>query len=487
MDSILVIDDEEGIRTAIREVLSSDKIHVDVADCESEGIRSFLQEPPLVVLLDIRLGNDSGLETFRRLKQIDPRVIVIFITGHGSTDLAIETTKLGAFDYLIKPLDFSQLKSVVEQGCKIARIMRAPASLSNPAENSVESDKIIGSSHQMQSICKSIGRLAPQDINVLILGESGTGKELIARAIYQHSRRSQATFLAINCAAIPEQLLESELFGHEQGAFTGADRRRVGKFEQCNGGTIFLDEIGDMPLATQAKMLRLLQNGEFQRVGGNTTLRTDVRLIAATNQNIEVMIEQNKFRRDLYYRLRGVTLNLPALREHKEDIAELAHYFVFRFNSQLGTRVETISEAAIERLLSYSWPGNVRELQSVIREAMIASTGPTLLEEFLPNDFTGSRNAEIVPALEKLSDYGPDKWSSLGPRIEKLIDQKSHLLYRESLYEFDRLIIQRAMTIAGGNQVRAAELLGISRPTLRSKLRAILNETVEQEVVEPTS
>ena len=238
------------------------------------------------------------------------------------------------------------------------------------------SEKLVNQSCRVKF--ERLGRIAPQNVNVLILGESGTGKELIARAVYHHSRRSQATFLAINCAAIPENLLESELFGHEQGAFTGADRRRIGKFEQCHNGTIFLDEIGDMPLATQAKMLRLLQDGEFQRVGGNEALRADVRIVAATHQNLEEMIEKGSFRRDLYYRLRGVTLSLPPLRERIEDIAELTHYFLFRFNQQLGTNVESIAEEAIHRLQQYNWPGNIRELQSIVREAMIASTGANL-------------------------------------------------------------------------------------------------------------
>ena len=473
MDTVLVIDDEAGIRTAIKQVLTSDTLQVLTASNEEEGIAHYLDSSPSLVLLDIRLGLDSGMETFRRIRQIDPRAIVVFITGHGTTQLAIESMKLGAFDYLVKPLDVVQLTSIVQQGVRICRTMRVPAAVGNSDTTFDDSDRIIGGSRSMQAICKSIGRIAPQNVNVLILGESGTGKELIARAVYHHSRRSQATFLAINCAAIPENLLESELFGHELGAFTGADRRRIGKFEQCHNGTIFLDEIGDMPLATQAKMLRLLQDGEFQRIGGNETLRADVRIVAATHQNLEEMIEKGSFRRDLYYRLRGVTLSLPPLRERIEDIAELTHYFLFRFNQQLGTSVESIAEEAIHRLQQYKWPGNIRELQSVVREAMIASTGPTLLDEFLPLDILESKNANALQNDEVIVEVGPEGWETLGPKVESLLQERSGFVYRDSLLQFDRLILQRVMNICGGNQVKAAELLGMSRPTLRNKLRLV--------------
>ena len=266
--------------------------------------------------MDIRLGNRSGLELFAELPlRLTPKILVIFITGQGSSDTAIEAMKLGAFDYLVKPLDLQQLQLVVEQALKISQLMHVPAAVDTPQQVADTSDRLIGSGPAMQSICKQIGRIAPQSVNVLVLGESGTGKELVARAIYFHSRRNQGPFLAINCAAIPESLLESELFGHEKGAFTGAEHRRIGKFEQCNNGTIFLDEVGDMPLATQSKILRLLQDGQFQRVGGNETMTVDVRIVAATHQNLESMIEQGRFRNDLYYRLpRRATLELPPLR-----------------------------------------------------------------------------------------------------------------------------------------------------------------------------
>lgn len=470
MESLLVIDDEAGIRISIQEVLETDELRVLTAEGADEGIALLRAECPHVVLLDIRLLRESGLDVFRKIHEIEPRTLVIFMTGHGTADTAIEAMKLGAMDYLVKPLDLDQLQQVVSQALKISRLMHAPASVQTEAASGETSDRLIGNGPVMQSLCKQIGRVAPQDVNVLVLGESGTGKELVARALYQHSRRSQAPFLAINCAAIPETLLESELFGHEKGAFTGADRRRIGKFEQCQSGTILLDEVGDMPLATQARMLRLLQDGQFQRVGGNETLTADVRVIAATNQDLESMIERGAFRRDLYYRLRGVTLHLPPLRDRVEDVPELAHYFLFRFNRQLGTNVQSISQEALDRLQAHHWPGNVRELQSVIREALIGSAGPTLLPEFL----TLEPESESLVESETHDVPGTvdgSAWTELGRFVERSLSQGDTDVYRKSLRHFNRMVVGQAMQQAESSQSRAAELLGISRPTLRAKLK----------------
>jgi two-component system nitrogen regulation response regulator GlnG len=470
MATLLVIDDEAGIRFTIREVLQGPGLEVLTAENAEQGLQWTREHAPDVVLLDIRLGHTSGLELFHQLRQIDPKLLVVFITGHGTAETAIEAMKLGAFDYLVKPLDLTELKQIVEQALKISHLMRVPAALEGGTDGWDAADRLIGSSPAMQSLFKQIGRVAPLDVNVLLLGESGTGKELVARAIYHHSRRSQGPFLAINCAAIPETLLESELFGHEKGAFTGADRQRIGKFEQCHRGTIFLDEIGDMPLATQAKMLRLLQDGQFQRVGGNETLRADVRILAATNQNLEQMIAENRFRRDLYYRIRGVTLHLPPLRERLEDIPELAHYFLFRLNRQLGTAVQTISPEALDILQRHTWPGNVRELQSVLREALIVATGPTLLPEFLPLGLASAAEPELgEPALPTPAP----QWQSLPQLLEEGLRSKRPDLYRQLVQQLDCLVLAHAMKAAGGLQSRAAELLGLSRPTLRAKLRAI--------------
>jgi len=347
------------------------------------------------------------------------------------------------------------------------------------AQLSDTSDRLIGSGPAMQALFKQMGRVAPLDVNVLVLGESGTGKELVARAIYHHSRRSQGPFLAINCAAIPETLLESELFGHEKGAFTGAERQRIGKFEQCHRGTILLDEVGDMPLATQAKMLRLLQDGQFQRVGGNETLTVDVRIIAATNQNLDAMIADNRFRRDLYYRIRDVTLHLPPLREREDDIAELAHYFLFRLNRQLGTAVQTISSEALELLERHPWPGNIRELQSVLREALIVATGPTLLPEFLSLS-SPPPTAEAERAESVVTDGAAD-WHSLAAALDEGLKTGQPELYRHLIQRFDSLVLANVMRTVGGLQSRAAEVLGLSRPTLRAKLRLLARREESRE------
>jgi two-component system nitrogen regulation response regulator GlnG len=379
--------------------------------------------------------------------------------------------KLGAFDYLVKPLDLTELQQIVEQALKISHLIHVPAAVDSATQLSDTSDRLIGSGPAMQSLFKQMGRVAPLDVNVLVLGESGTGKELVARAIYHHSRRSQGPFLAINCAAIPETLLESELFGHEKGAFTGADRQRIGKFEQCHRGSILLDEVGDMPLATQAKMLRLLQDGQFQRVGGNETLKVDVRVLAATNQNLEAMIAENRFRRDLYYRIRGVTLHLPPLREREDDIPELSYYFLFRLNRQLGTAVQTISTEALDLLQRHPWPGNVRELQSVLREALIVSTGPTLLPEFL--SLSSPPPSVEVERAETVVSEGAGDWQSLAALLDEGIKSRQPELYRHMIQRFDALVLADVMQSVGGLQSKAAEILGLSRPTLRAKLRQI--------------
>lgn len=469
MNKLLIVDDEPSIRYSIEQVFEGQDVEVLTADNAEDAVRIVASQSPDVVLLDIRLGNQDGLEVFYELRKHDPRCLVVFITGHGTSETAIEAMKRGAYDYLVKPLDANQITQVVHQACEISRLMRRPAIVEESEHPSEKPDLLIGSGAAMRAVCKQIGRVASQDVNVLILGESGTGKELVARVIYQHSRREDKPFLAINCAALPEALLESELFGHEKGAFTGADRRRIGKFEHADGGTLFLDEIGDMNPNTQAKMLRLLQEGTFERVGGNESLRANVRIISATNQNLEAMIEQGKFRLDLYYRLRGVTVSLPPLRERREDIPELAHYFLFRFNRELGTNVISISEEAIQRLQEYAWPGNIREFQIAIREGLIRSAGSHFLPEFLPEEVLREPAAE-TPALPD-SHARESSWDTLAQQMQSEICAGQAGVYRRALEHFDRILVTTALGQTGGNQAAAAELLGLSRPTLRAKIR----------------
>jgi DNA-binding NtrC family response regulator len=470
MQKLLVIDDEPNIRFSIETVLASEKIQVQGAGTAEEGLRLAAENSPDVVLLDIKLGQRSGLDVFAELRRIDPKCLVIFITGHGNADTTIAAMKLGAFDYLTKPLDADLLQQVVGQALEISRLMHVPAIIEEGDRPQDRPDLLVGYGPKMQMVYKQIGRVAPLNVNVLILGESGTGKELVARAIYHHSQRAQAPFVAINCAAIPEALLESELFGHEWGAFTGAVRRRIGKFEQCHRGTLFLDEVGDMPPNTQAKILRVLQEGCFERIGGSETIATDVRIIAATNQDLESHIEQGRFRKDLYYRLRGVTINVPPLRERPEDIPELAHYFLFRYSRQSNTSVQSIAPEALQILQNYDWPGNVRELQSAIHEALIKSAGPSILPEFLPAELC--RLAAARPTAEPPAAIG-GRPSSFLEQVRSWMSQGERDIYRRALEQFDRWLIQYAMEHAHGKQARAAEILGLSRVTLRAKMRAL--------------
>jgi two-component system nitrogen regulation response regulator GlnG len=357
-------------------------------------------------------------------------------------------------------VDLERMSQLLARAFEAARLMNEPAVL--PEED--RGDRIIGRSGVMQEMCKVIGRLAPQDVPVLILGESGAGKELVARALYQHSRRADRPFLAINCAAIPETLLESELFGHEQGAFTGAHKQRIGKFEQCDSGTLFLDEIGDMSPALQAKMLRVLQDQRFERVGGNETRQTGVRVLAATNKDLEAEVAAGRFRKDLYYRLKVVTITVPPLRQRPEDVAELATYFLFRFNRELGTDVRAFAPEALELLQAYPWPGNVRELQGVVKQAMLGATGPVLLADFLPPEV--KRHAGPAAAAA-----APDR--ELDALIEAALADGQGQVYDRVIAAVERVLLPRVLRQTHGHQARASELLGLNRATLRTKLRAL--------------
>src|SRR6476659_5851640 len=347
MATLLLIDDDPDLlRDRVSHVFAAPAYRVEIARTAAEGLKHVSTKLPDVILLDLRLPDQSGLDILRQLRQIDARIPVVMVTVARSSDSAIEAMRHGAYDYLLKPIDLQKLDHVINEALKVSRLMREPARIvegaETPPDDELPGEAIIGCCPAMQEAYKAIGRVADQTFPVLITGESGTGKELVARAIYQHGPRAKAPFLALNCAAIPEQLLESELFGYEKGAFTGADRRRIGKFEQISGGTLFLDEIGDMPLALQAKMLRLLQEQSFERVGGNETIRTDVRLIAATHRDLKAWSDEGKFRPDLYYRLGVFTIQLPPLRERCDDLPLLVHLFVKRFSHDLGREVHDV-------------------------------------------------------------------------------------------------------------------------------------------------
>jgi len=482
MAHLLLIDDDPGlIPEQVRQAFLAPRYRVEVAGTGAEGLERVRAEPPDVILLDLRLPDQSGLEVYQGIRRIDARIPVIFVTMAKTADVAIEAMKQGAYDYLFKPLDLHQLRRVVGEALEVAQRMRQPAVLAETAPDPDVDGAIIGSCPAMREAYKAIGRVAAQNVPVLITGESGTGKELVARAIYQHSPRAKAPFLALNCAAIPENLLESELFGHEKGAFTGADRRRIGKFEQVSGGTLFLDEIGDMPLASQAKILRLLQDQSFERVGGNETVRTDVRLIAATHRDLKAWSAEEKFRPDLFHRLSVFTIHMPPLRERGDDVPLLAGHYLRRFSRELGREVQEIAPEALERLRGYSWPGNIRELQSVLKQALLRASGAILLPAFLP-DLSGQPS-------ELAADSPPGEDLGLGAYIRQRLGPDVDDLYADVHRQVDRLLLPLVLEYTGGNQHQAARLLGIARQTLRLKLRDLglhVTHSVEADEDDPS-
>ncbi|HJZ54329.1 MAG TPA: sigma-54 dependent transcriptional regulator [Gemmataceae bacterium] len=464
MSKLLVVDDEPIICHSFRRVFTAPDVEVLTAGTVAEGWRRVEQDQPDVIVLDLQLPDGSGMDLFEQIRAADPKRPVIFVTAHGTTETTIEAMKRGAFDYLLKPLDLGQMSGLLGRAFEAARLMREPAVLPDDPGG----DRIIGRSALMQEMCKQIGRIAPQDVNVLIAGESGTGKELVARAIYHHSRRANRPFLAINCAAIPETLVESELFGHEKGAFTGADQQRVGKFEQCGDGTLLLDEIGDMPLAAQAKMLRLLQEQTFERVGGNLPISTHVRVLAATNQNLERLIAGGRFRNDLYYRLKVVTIQVPALRDRKEDIPELAHHFLFRYAREANRDVRGFAPETLDALQRFDWPGNVRELRNCVQAAVYQTVGRTIL----PADLRGLSGSDQAPAPTPVGDGSPPVFD-LAATIEAMLRDGGKEVHGRVVALVERELIARALRHTHGHQAQASDLLGINRTTLRHKLREL--------------
>jgi two-component system nitrogen regulation response regulator GlnG len=465
MPRLLLIDDNPGlIQAQVSHALNPLGVDLAVALTGAEGLAQLQSRPADVILLDVCLPDLSGLEVFQRIRQLDARIPVIFITSTTTADNAIAAMQQGAYDYLFKPLDPQQLRRVAGQALELARLMREPAVIAEDLPTDDRADAIIGCCPAMREVYKAIGRVAHQNVIALITGESGTGKELVARAIYQHSARARSPFHAINCAAIPDQLLESELFGHEKGAFTGADRRRVGKFEQCNGGTLFLDEIGDLPLAMQAKLLRVLQDQTFERVGGNETIQTDVRLIAATHRDLKVWSAEGKFRPDLYYRLSVFTIALPALRDRGDDLTMLVYQYLRRFNRELGREVREVAPEALQRLRTYSWPGNIRELQSVLKQTLLQATGSVLVPAFLP-DFLAAADTPAAPAPAAAEGF------LFEPFLRQRLEAGTDDLYAEAHRQLDRILLPLVLEFSGGNQRTSVRLLGIARNTFRAKLR----------------
>ncbi len=473
MHKLLLIDDEADVQYSFRRIFDQPDIELTTANSGEEGLKIIPRLQPDLVIMDVRMGGMGGLETLRRLRQTEPKMLVIMMTAYGTTQTAIEAMKLGAYDYLLKPFEVPRLKQIVLNALKAAQDMKQVVSYQPLLESEDYDIGIIGRSEGMQTVFKMIGQLAASSATALITGESGTGKELVARAIYHHSKRSDLPFLAINCAAIPENLLESELFGHEKGAFTGATSQRIGKFEQCHNGTIFLDEIGDMAIATQAKILRVLQAGSFERVGGNQTIKVDVRVIAATHRDLEQAVAAREFREDLFYRLNVVRIHIPPLRDRRDDIPLLVNYFLKKFGQSQSRAPKSIVPGALDLLQRFHWPGNVRELENVIQRATVMSKSDVLLPGDLPPLVANVPGASLekasspAAAAESAEELKPADAAAISKALFQLARENPKL---KILPAVERELIIQALLETKGNQVRAAKLLGITRATLRKRV-----------------
>ena len=447
---ILVVDDEKLIRWSISERLQRDGYQVESAESGEEALEKLGGTPPDVMLLDVKLTGIAGVQTLQRALALHPDLSVLMMSAHSTVDVAVEAMKHGAIDFLVKPFQLNALAAAVERALATARTRRQIAVLSSDRRPAGALQAIVGTSAAIEQVRTMVGRLSGSDTTtVLVEGESGAGKEMVARAIHFESGRRDRPFMQVNCAALPEHLLESELFGHERGAFTDAHTQKRGLFESAEGGSVMLDEIGDLPPGGQAKLLRLLENKTFRRVGGVTELKADVRVIAATNVDLEERVSEGRFRADLFFRLNVVRVVVPSLRERLDDVPALTAHFVARFNQEQGRNVRGVSPPAMELLKAYGWPGNIRELRNVIERAFILHAGP---EEIRPEHLSPElRRAQVQKPKEKLV-----------PPV-----QQEGLV----LDDVERRLIAEAMERSSGNQSKAARLLGVSRDTLRYRLK----------------
>ncbi len=461
--SILIVDDDHHLRRSFEKLLTQDGHKVKTASTGEAALSLIKSYGMDIIIMDVRLPGMDGLRTFKAIRENEPLLPVIIMTAFGTTETAIEATKMGAFDYILKPFNIPEMLALIEKAVEAGRFMRSRVEL-DPVPETDSGEAIIGRSRAMQEVYKAIGRVASTDATVLIRGESGTGKELVARALYQHSARSHKPFLIINCVAIPETLLESELFGYEKGAFTGAVNRRVGRIEQADGGTVFLDEIGDMPFSIQAKILRLLQERSIQRLGARDPIPVNVRIIAATNRDLEAALSEGAFREDLYYRLKVVTISLPPLRDREDDIPLLCEYLIRRYSKEIGVPDPGITAQALEMLCAYSWPGNVRELANAIQKALIFNRGGPVSHENI---------ARVSGIARKQTSEKPDlPEDAIRTWVRNLLNSQEEgtATFESAMDQFSAMVITEALNLSGGNRSRAAKMLGLSRPTLMGKI-----------------
>ena len=464
-ETILLIEDEKLMRVTLEDALRTAGYEVTSFETGTEALRS-LKSPDRVgadvVVTDVRLPDIDGLNILEEITQMNDAQVIV-MTAFGTIKDAVNAMRLGAFDYITKPFSLDEFLLLIERALEVKKLRNENIRLKKDLGRCYGFPNIIGEGSEMKKIFSLIERVSGSDSTILILGESGTGKELIATTIHYQSKRKDKPLIKVNCAAMPEGLIESELFGYEKGAFTGADFRRIGKFEQCNGGTIFLDEIGDMPLTIQAKLLRVLQDGTFQRLGGGEEIKTDVRLIAATNKDLEHMVKNNTFREDLYYRINVVTIDVPPLRERQEDIKELVQYFIQKYNKKLGKEAKGITSATLKKLEEQPWHGNVRELENVIQKAMVFCSSDYLSAECC-------KEFSLQPKVEPEAD----RCITVKDAIQGLVDlsfrEGCHEMFQDIVGTLEKSMVKRALELTKGNQVQAAKLLGISRNTLRKKL-----------------
>ncbi len=460
---ILIADDEDSLRWVLEKGLRGAGYEVVSVEDGEAALRAVEHEPFDLVLLDVRMPGLDGLTVLERLRQLRPDTYVVVMTAHGTMETAIKAMQRGAYDYLAKPFDLDEVLLLTERALAAGRLTQEVARLRRGLQEVREFSALIGRHPRMQEVYKTIGRVAGTDVTVLLRGESGTGKELVARAIHHYSRRSGRPFVAVSCAAIPATLLESEMFGHERGAFTDAKERRLGKFELAHGGTLYLDEIGDMPLELQAKLLRALQERTIERLGGQESIRIDVRVLAATNRDLESLIREGRFREDLYYRLNVVLLNLPPLRERRRDVPLLVEHFLAKYADELGER--GVAPEALDRLVGHDWPGNVRELENVVQRAMVLATNGVILPEHLPiGPVSAAASVAVDATLEDIIER------KLMDCVRGLRDRSTANLYDLMVGLVEKPLLRAVLRETAGNQVRAAQILGINRNTLRKKL-----------------